>query len=171
MSRYRWLRPSKCIETMEYFPSLAGAPIERLQRLLFDAVARGDVESKLNDVEVPREHIAVYLSLYARAKPEQEPYTLPPDLALNYDHLCAVFDRPSVDNRKRGRPAQEGFREDQRLAFEMHKMIAGPPATRRANSAAEAARILVEEGKVPGAGTPQSRAKRLERVFRKLYSS
>lgn len=31
--------------------------------------------------------------------------------------------------------------------------------------------MLVAEGKVSGAGTPESRAKRLERAFRKHYSS
>jgi hypothetical protein len=158
---------------MDSFPAIKGQPYEAMQKLLFDAVSRADVKSMLNDEVVPKAHISVYLSLYARATPEQEPNTLPPDLALNYDDLCAVFDRPVVDNRKRGRPVKEhsGWPEDRKLAFEMHKMLAGNPSVRQAKSAAEAARILVDEGKVSGAGTPDSRAKRLERTFRKYYSS
>lgn len=173
MSRYRWLRPSKCLETMDHFPAIRGQSYEAMQKLLIDAVSRGDVKGMLNDEVVPKAHIGIYLSLYSRAAPEQEPNALPPDLALNYDDLCAVFDRPVIDNRKRGRPVKEhsGWPEDRKLAFEMHKMLAGNPSTRPANSAAEAARILVSEDRVTGAGTPESRAKRLERAFRKYYSS
>lgn len=173
MSRYRWLPPRKCLETMEFFPAIRDKSYEELRKLLFDAVARGDVRVMLNDEIVPKAHIGVYLLLYARATPEQEPNTLAPDIDLNYDDLCAVFDRPAIDNRKRGRPAKEhsGWSEDRLLAFEMHKMLAGHPDVRRANSAAEAARILVQEGKVSGAGTPESLAKRLERAFRNYYSS
>ena len=173
MSRYRWLRPSSCLETMDFFPSIKGQPYEAMQKLLFDAVSRGDIRGMFNDEVVPKAHIGVYLSLYARATPEQEPNTLPPDLALNYDNLCAVFDRPVIDNRQRGRPVKEhsGWPEDRKLAFEMHKMLAGNPSMRQAKSAAEAARILVENGRVSGAGTPESRAKRLVRAFRKYYSS
>lgn len=173
MSRYRWLRPSKCLETMDHFPTIKGQPYEGMRKLLFDAVSRGDIKGMLNDEVVPSAHIGVYLSLYGRATHRQEPNSLPPDLALNYDDLCAVFDRPVIDNRKRGRPGKEhsGWSEDRALAFEMHKMIAGNPSMRRAKSAAEAARILVSEGRVSGAGTAESRAKRLERAFRKYYSS
>lgn len=173
MSRYRWLGPSTCLETMDYFPSIKGQSYEGRQKLLFAAVARGDIRGMLNDETVPKAHIGVYLRLYSHAAPEQEPNTLPPDLALNYDDLCAVFDRPVIDNRKRGRPVKEhsGWSEDRKLAFEMHKMLAGNPSVQQAKSAAEAARILVAKGRVPGAGTPESRAKRLERAFRKYYSS
>ena len=173
MSRYRWLRPSKCLETMEHFPAINGQTCEAMQKLLFDAVSRGDVKGSLNNTVVPKAHIGIYLSLYARAATEQNPYALGPDLALNYDDLRAVFDRPVVDNRKRGRPVKEysGWSEDRKLAAEMHKMLAGYPHTRQAKSAAEAARILVDNGRVPGPGAPESRAKRLERTFRKYYSS
>jgi hypothetical protein len=127
----------------------------------------------LNDEIVPKAHIAVYLNLYARASPDQDPHTLPPDVQLSYDDLQAVFDRRAIDNRKRGRPVKENSRwsVDRQLAFEMHKMLAGHPRHQQVTSAAEAARFLVELGQVPGAGTDQSRAKRLERVFRKYYSS
>ena len=99
---------------MDFFPAIKGQTYEAMQKLLFDAVSRGDVRGMLNDELVPKAHIAVYLSLYARATSEQEPNTLPPDLALNYDDLCAVFDRPAIDNRKRGRPVKEhsGWPED-----------------------------------------------------------
>lgn len=173
MSRYRWLRPSKCVVSMDSFPALKGESYEARQKLLFDAVARGDIRGSLNDETVPKAHIGAYLSLYARATPDQEPHTLPPDLALNYDDLCAVFDRPVIDSRRRGRPVKEhsGWSEDRKLAFEMHKMLAGHPDHRQAKSAAEAARMLIEQGRVSGAGTAESRAKRLERAFRKYYSS
>lgn len=173
MSRYRWLRPSKCVETMENFPAIKGKPYEAMQKLLFDAVSRGDVKGRLNDVIVPKAHIGIYLSLYTRAATEQNPYTLPPDLALNYDHLRAVFDRPAIDNRKRGRPIKEhsGWSEDRKLAAEMHKMLAGPAHSGQPKSAAEAARILVDDGRVSGHGTPESLVKRLVRTFREYYSS
>lgn len=158
---------------MDYFDAIKGKSYSEMQKLLFDAVSSGDVRGMLNDEIVPKLHIAIYLNLYARAAPEQAPNILPPDLSLNYDDVCAVFDRPAIDNRKRGRPVKEhsGWPEDRKLAFEMHKMLAGHPDQRRANSAAEAARILVDAGKVSGAGTGDSRAKRLERAFRKYYSS
>jgi hypothetical protein len=173
VSRYRWLRPLKCLETMDHFPAIKDKSYEALQKLLFDAVARGDVRVLLNKEVIPKAHIGGYLSMYARSTPDQEPYSLPPDFDLSYDDLCAVFDRPVIDNRKRGRPPKEhsGWSEDQQLAFEMHKMLAGHPRLPHAKSAAEAARILVEKGRVSGAGTPESRAKRLVRAFRKLYSS
>lgn len=173
MSRYRWLPPTKCLETMECLPAIKDRSHEALQKLLFDAVARGDIRVLLNNEIVPKAHIGVYLWLHARATPEQEPSTLPPDIELSYDDLNAVFDRPLVDTRKRGRPAQEhsNWSEDQQLAFEMHLMLAGHPNRPRAGSAAEAARILVREGRASGAGTDESIAKRLERAFRKHYSS
>ncbi|MFZ1775193.1 MAG: hypothetical protein WAT78_14700 [Rhizobiaceae bacterium] len=173
MSRYRWLRPSKCIETMEFFPATKDQPYELMQKLLFDAVTRGDVRAMFNDEVVPKAHIGLYLTLYAHATPEQEPNTIPPNLGLNYDDLCAVFDRPVIDNRMRGRPVKEnsGWSEDRRHAAEMHSMLAGNPKFPRAKSAAEAARIIVNRGEVSGAGTPESLAKRLERAFRKYYSS
>lgn len=173
MSRYRWLRPSKCLETMDFFPSLKGQSYEKMRKLLFDAVSRGDIRAMTNDEVVPKAHIAIFLGLYARATLDQEVHTLPPDVALNYDDLCTVFDRPVIDSRKRGRPKKEdsGWSEDRKLASEMHGMLAGRTALPRARSAAEAARILVDTGRVAGAGTPESRAKRLVRVFRKYYSS
>lgn len=158
---------------MDFFPSVKGQPYEALQKHLFDAVSRGDVRGMLNDEIVPKAHIGAYLGLYARASGDQEPNTLPPDLALSYDDLCAVFDRPVIDGRKRGRPRKEhsGWPEDRKLAFEMHKMLSGNPAVQQARSAAEAARLLVAQGRVHGAGTDLNRAKRLERAFRKYYSS
>src|SRR5829696_195710 len=141
MSRYRWLPPSKCIETMEYFPALKGATYEEMQKRLFDAVSRGDVRGMLREEIVPKAHLAVYLRLYARATTDQESHTLPPNLALNYDDLTQVFDRPTIDNRKRGRPAKEhsGWSEDRRLAAEMHRMMAaGPGVQQGATSASEA---------------------------------
>jgi hypothetical protein len=92
---------------MDYFPSLKGRSYAELQTLLFHAVSRGDIRGLLNEEIVPKAHIGIYLSLYARATPDQEPNTLPPDLALNYDDSSGDFDRPSVDNRKRGRPVKE----------------------------------------------------------------
>jgi hypothetical protein len=158
---------------MESFPAFKDQAHEARQKLLFDAVARGDVRVMINDELVPKKHIGIYLSLYARATPEQEPYTIPPDIDVSFDDLCAVFDRPVIDNRKRGRPvkAHSGWSDDRRLALEMHKMLAGNPKSQRASSAAEAARMLVIEGKASGVGTPESIAKRLVRAFRKYYAS
>jgi hypothetical protein len=156
---------------MPFFLSTKGLPYNELSRRLYEAVKRGDVRSMLNDVIIPKAHIGAYLTLYTYATPDQEPHTLPPNVQLSYDDLCAVFDRPVIDKRKRGRPVKENTSVDRQLAFEMHMMLAGYPRHQQASSAAEAARILVALGRVPGAGTPQSRAKRLERVFRKYYSS
>jgi hypothetical protein len=171
MSRYRWLKPSKCLDTMIYFPSLVSENYEQLERMLYEAVKRGDVKVLLNDEIVPKEHIAIYLNLAAKAFPEDGPYTLAPDLGLNYDDLCAVFDRPNPDRRTRGRPRKErsGWSTDRQLAAEMHNMLAQPYP--KVSSAAEAARLLVASRRVPGAGSEGSLAKRLERAFRKYYSS
>jgi hypothetical protein len=171
MSRYRWLRPLKCIGALSWYFPTKGMSYEARQELLFKAIECGDVRVMFNDVIVPKAHISTYLQQYARATPEQEPNTLPPDLLVNYDDLCAVFDRPNIDNRKRGRPVKEGSgpSEDRKHAADMHGMLSGSEP--RAKSAAAAARMLVDEGRVSGAGTPESRAKRLERAFRKYYSS
>ena len=171
MSQYRWLRPLKCLETMEYFPAILETDFANRSRKLFEAVARGDIRAKLNDVTIPPAHIEVYLSLYARATPDQELHTLPPDLAINYDDLCTVFDRPNVDDRKRGRPRKDGSSHlrERRLAAEMHRMLINPSP--QATSAADAARQLVKTGRFPGSGTDENRAKRLERIFREYYSS
>ena len=173
MSRYRWLRPSKCLESMDYFPSCKGGDYAGMAKQLFDAVNRGDIRVMLDDELVPKAHISIYLSLYARATPEQETHTLPPDLAINYDDLCAVFDRANSDDRKRGRPRREasGWSADRHLAAEMHKMLAKHPRHPQALSAAEAARMLMRDGRVTGAGTEESVVKRLVREFRKHYAS
>jgi len=158
---------------MDYFPAIKGKAYEHMQKLLFDAVSRGDIRAMLNSEIVPKAHIETYLRLYAYGAPPLEENQLPPDLSLSYDDLCEVFDRPVIDNRRRGRPVKEhsGWPDDRILASEMHKMLAGFPHVAGAKSAAEAARMLVSAGKVSGAGTPESKAKRLERVFRKHYTS
>ena len=119
------------------------------------------------------DHIEIYLSLYRQATPDQGPYSLPLDLDLNLDDLYAVFDRPAIDARKRGRPKQEhsGRSVDRQLIYEMHRMLAAPAGERQATSATEAARILVGQGRVPGGGTDESKIKRLQRKFRFHYSS
>lgn len=169
MSRYRWLKPSKCIEEMEGFSALKGTEYQALQDLLFDAVSRGDVRVLLNDVVVPKAHIGIYLSLFLRSSPEPQLREIPTDLTLSYDDLCAVYDRPMIDNRKRGRPAKEHtvWSEDRQAAYKMHLML----SKGEANSAAEAARKIVAMGLVSGGGMPESKAKRLVRAFRKYYSS
>lgn len=171
MSRYRWLRPLKCAETMSQFPSLKEHDFEQLERLLHSAVERGDVRILMNDVEIPSVQVGSWLALYARACPDQPAWTLPPDILLSYDDLCKVFDRPNIDARKRGRPAKErsGWDEDRHHAHTIHRMLAS--ANPKAKSAAEAARLLVATGTVSGHGTKESIAKRLERAFRKYYSS
>jgi hypothetical protein len=173
VSRYRWLEVRKCLERLECLPALKGKEYEELEALLHDAVKRGAIAVLLNDVEIPKEHIAVYLSLFARAYPEQPSYKLPYDAVLSLDHLYAVFDRPSIDSPTRGRPRKDesGWSEDHKLAAEMHRMIAGHPRFPRARTATEAARILLNAGRILGAGTPESKIKRLVRVFRKYYTS
>jgi hypothetical protein len=173
MSRYRWNRPLRCTESMHFFPSMKGKSLACIDELLFKAVSCGDIRAMLNDEIVPKAHIGIYLALYARTTPHQELHTLPPDLQINLDDMSAVFDRPNVDNRKRGRPTKEnsgGWSEDHKLAFEMHKMLASHDAN-RPGSATEAARILVKAGRVSGAGTEDSLIARLRTEFRKRYSS
>ncbi len=159
---------------MECFPSLAGKSLPELHELLFSAVRRGDVRVIFNNVVVPREHIAAWVDNYSARWPEQGSHTLPPDFGLSSDDLSQVFDRPNHDNRKRGRPKKEnsGWSMERKLAHEMHQMLAGGiSGVTRPKSAAEAARILIEAGRLPGAGTDESRAKRLTNIFRKYYSS
>jgi hypothetical protein len=173
MSSYRWLRPLRASESMTSLPALDGRNVDDCDELLWEAVKRGDVRVLMNDVVVPKAHIAYFLILYQKACPEQPPFTLPPDIGISYDDILKVFDRTRPDNRKRGRPIKEnsGWSEDRRHASEMHKMLSGNPDARQAQSAAHAARLLVDEGKVTGAATPENKAKRLERAFRKYYTS
>ena len=156
---------------MEHLPAFKAADYNTRSGKIFDAVARGDVRAMLNDEIVPKAHIRTYLELYTRANPEQVSGTLPPDLAINLDDFTATFDRPNADSRKRGRPRKEekGWSEDRRWAQRMHRMLADPYPL--VSSAAEAARAIVKYENVSGAGTPESKAKRLERVFRIHYSS
>jgi len=171
MSRYRWLTPHKSVEALESFPAFDDADYSTRQQALHHAVSRGDVRTILNDELVPKAHISIYLALYARMSVDQDAHVLPPDLSVNYDDVCAVFDRPNIDDRKVGRPAREraGLSADRWLAAEMHKMMAGSDPI--ASSAAQAAMLLVNAGRVKGAGTPESMAKRLATEFRKHYSS
>lgn len=161
------------METMDFFPSLNGLEYAEMEQRLYDAISNGDIRTMLEDEIVPKPHIAIYLSLYQHAFPDQEPLTLPPNLGINYDDLCTFFDRPTIDNRKRGRPVQEhsGWSEDRHRAADMHHMLAGDPKYHQATSATDAARQLVRQGTVSGAGTEESKTKRLVRAFRKYYSS
>ncbi|WP_430429204.1 hypothetical protein [Parasphingorhabdus sp.] len=158
---------------MDFFPSLNGLEYSEVEKRLYDAISNGDVRTLLEDVVVPKPHIAIYLRLFQRAFPDQQPFTLPPNLGINYDDLCAFFDRPTIDNRKRGRPVKEhsGWSEDRHHAAEIHRMLAGDPKYHQATSATDAARQLVVKGKVSGAGTDESKTKRLVRAFRKYYST
>jgi hypothetical protein len=172
MSSYRWITPRSAGESMYYFQNFASKTLEETDEMLWEAVKRGDIRVMINDVIVPREHIAYFLILYREACSDQPPFTLPPDMAVSYDDMLAVFDRARPDNRKRGRPVKEnsGWTEDQKLAFEMHKMLASNNPD-KPNSPTAAARSLVLAGQVRGAGTEESKVKRLMREFRKRYTS
>lgn len=173
MSRKRWLRPLKCIESMEFYEGTEGNSYSENEKLLFEKVACSDIRAMLNDEVVSSAHIRAYLRIYDQACPDQGPYVLPPDMLLSLDDLCRVFDRALIDSRKRGRPRKENavYSDDMRLVEEMHRMLAGHPDFPRAQSADEAARILVEQKRVSGAGTEESRKKRLVRKFRNYYTS
>ena len=172
MSSYRWLRPLRASESMNSLPSLTGKNVDECDELLWEAINRGDVRVLMNDEIVHKAHIGIFLLLYRGGSPDQPPYTLPPDIGISYDDILAVFDRERPDNRKRGRPVKEhsGWTEDQKLAFEMHKMLAINNPVRPPSPTA-AARILVETGRVIGGGTVDSKIKRLMREFRKRYTS
>lgn len=172
MSSYRWLRPLRASESIGSLPSFKKCDVEECDKLLWEAINRGDVRVLMNDEIVHKAHIGTFLLLYRRASPDQPPYTLPPDIGISYDDILAVFDRERPDNRRPGRPVKEhsGWTEDQKLAFEMHNMLA-VNNPEKPSSPTAAARILVEAGRVTGAGTVDSKIKRLMREFRKRYTS
>jgi hypothetical protein len=172
MSSYRWLRPLRASESIGSLPNFKNCDVDKCDELLWEAVKKGDIRVLMNDEIVPKAHIGTFLVLYRRACPDQPPYTLPPDIGISYDDILAVFDRERPDNRKRGRPVTEhsGWTDDQKLAFEMHQMLA-VNNPERPSSPTAAARILVEAGRVTGGGTVDSKIKRLMREFRKRYTS
>ncbi len=172
MSSYRWLRPLRASESIGSLPNFKNCDADKCDELLWNAVAQGDVRAQINGVTIHKAHIRYFLLLYRTAFPEQPPFTISPDVGISYDDILAVFDRERPDNRKRGRPVREntGWTEDQKLAFEMHKMLAFNNPDRPSSPTA-AARILVEAGRVKGAGTVESKTKRLMREFRKRYTS
>lgn len=173
MSRYRWLTPHKSVEALESFPAFDDADYSTRQQALHRAVSRGDVRTILNDELVPKAHILIYLALYARASVDQDAHVLPPDLSVNYDDLCAVFDRRNIDDRKVGRPSRSSAKSlaDRLLAAEMHKMIARPNPI--AANATQAAKLLIQSGRSPANSMIEmdSHVKRLVRQYQKHFSS
>ena len=65
---------------MDFLSALNGQTYEEMERRLYEAVARGDIRSMLNDEVVPRAHIGAYRGLVARASVDKKPNSLPSDL-------------------------------------------------------------------------------------------
>lgn len=172
MSSYRWLRPLRASENIGSLPNFKKCDVAKCDELLWEAVNRGDVRVLMNNEIVRKAHIGTFLLLYRRACPDQPPYTLPPDIGISHDDILSVFHRERPDNRRRGRPVKEhsGWTEDQKLASEIHGMLAVNNPN-RPQSPTAAARKLVLDGRVQGAGTDDSKIKRLMREFRKRYTS
>ena len=173
MSQRRWDRPHKIVETLELFPAFKDTDYCGRQQAVHDAVARGTIQTMLNDELVPKAHIAIYLNLYARANSDQDAHVLPPDLLISYGDICAVFDRPNIDNRKVGRPSRSSAKSlaDRLLAAEMHKMIARPNPI--AANPTQAAKLLIQSGRSPANSMIEmdSHVKRLVRQYQKHFSS
>lgn len=167
---YRWLPPSKCLEAMEVFPRLRGQTRKSLQELLFQAVSRGDIRGMLYEVVVPKAHIGVYLTMYLHCT-NQSSNIVPSDLALSYDDLCRLFDRPPIGNQERRRTFEEhsGSPKERTLASERRRIMPDD-ASVRPIIAAQAARTLLSARSVPSAGNFENWAKRALRRFLEYFS-
>lgn len=169
MSRYRWIPARKAIEQMGFFPKLNGKTNSEMHQLLYDAVATGSIRVTVDGEVVPADEVKILLKWLDRMAPniseDQLPY-LPSAFGISLDDLAKYFDEIWSDSKSAGRPKKQRNPDDL-LISEMHKMI----CLGNADSATGAARALYDSGRIHGAGTAENIIKRLERKFRKHYSS
>jgi hypothetical protein len=160
MSSFVWATPRKAFE---YYLEAA----ERTPADLWHAVHDGHIRVSIMDVEFTGDQIRALLKLIHRNVPESErEFELPIWMAVHMDDversLCGV----NLPEKRRGRPGKtrDQSNRDYRLAVEVSKLL----RTGKANSVADAARLLINAGSVDGA-SDDAKLKKVQRAYAEYF--
>ncbi|QSB44776.1 hypothetical protein IDJ81_00925 [Tsuneonella flava] len=155
MSSYVWATPRKAYE---YYLEAA----ERTPADLWQAVHDGHIRVSIMDVEFSGDQIRALLKLLHWNVPEGErEFELPIWMAVHMDDVERTLCGADLPEKRRGRPTKtrDQSNRDYRLAVEVSTLL----GSGNANSVADAARILIEAGKVDGASY-EAKLKKVQRA-------
>ena len=156
MSSYIWATPRKAFE---YYLEAAG----RTPADLWHAVHDGHVRVSIMNVEFSGEQVRALLKLTHWDVPDSERiFELPIWMAVQMDDVERTLCGKSIPKKRKGRPSKslDATNREYRLAVSVSKLLAAG----RANSIADAARILIQRGGVRGASY-DAKLKKIQRAF------
>ena len=156
MSSYVWATPRKAVE---YYLEAA----ERTPADLWQAVHDGHIRVSIMDVEFSGDQVRALLKLLHQNVPEDDrEFELPIWMAVHMDDVERTLCGANLPEKRRGRPpkTRDQSNRDYRLAIEVSKLL----GTGNANSVADAARTLIEAGKVDGASY-EAKLKKVQRAY------
>ena len=156
MSSYVWATPRKAFE---YYLDRAG----RTPTDLWCAVHDGHVRVSIMDVEFSGDQIRALLKLIHWDRPEAErEFELPIWMAVHVDDVERALCGESLPEKRRGRPAKtrDQSAAEYRLAVAVSRLM----GEGKAQSVADAARILIEANRVDGASF-EAKLKKVQRAY------
>lgn len=156
MSSYVWATPRKAFE---YYLDRA----ERTPADLWHAVHDGHIRVAIMDTEFSGDQVRALLKLVHWNVPESErEFELPSWMAVHMDDVERTLCGAALPEKRRGRPSKtrDQTNRDYRLAVEVSKLLGG----KKANSVADAARILIDDGLVDGASY-DAKLKKVQRAY------
>ncbi len=156
MPTYAWATPRNADE---YYLQAAG----RTPADLWQAVHDGHVRVSIRDVEFSGDQIRALLELLHWNVPESKrEFELPIWMVVNVDDVERTLCGESLPKKRRGRPkkTREQSNRDYRLAREVAQML----GTGEVTSVSEAARLLIDAGKVGGA-SDEAAMKKVQRIY------
>lgn len=160
MSSYVWATPRKAFE---YYLERAG----RTPADLWHAVHDGHIRVSIMDAEFTGDQIRALLKLIHWNVPDGErEFELPIWMAVHMDDVERTLCGASLPEKRRGRPGKtrDQINRDYRLAVEVSKLL----GTAKANSVADAARMLIEAGQVDGASY-DAKLKKVQRAYAEYF--
>ncbi len=160
MASYVWTTPRKAYEY--YLEATSRTPSD-----LWRAVHDGHIRVSIMDVEFSGDQIRALLKLLHWNVPEAErDFELPIWMAVHMDDVERSLCGASLPEKRRGRPTKtrDQSNRDYNLAVEVSKML----RTTQANSVAEAARLLIDTGKVDGA-SDDAKLKKVQRAYAEYF--
>ncbi len=156
MSSYVWATPR---QAFDYYLDGAG----RSPADLWNAVHDGHIRVSIMGVEFSGEQLRALLKLIHWNVPEkQRQFELPIWMAVHMDDVERELCGASIPQKRRGRPAKTAkqISDDYQLAVNVSQLL----GTGQAQSVADAAAILIDQGKVKGA-TYEAKVKKVQRAY------
>lgn len=148
---------------------------------LREHVLAGRIRVEFDDIEITPTIARIILEFRELKWPEESiEHPLPPDFMLNRPDIERLLNQREAPPTKRpGRPRRAGSMAaaDRALVHRMNQMVSSfgivgypdPPPWPRVPSPTAAAKVLVDEGAVPGGGTNEAKVRRLVKRYKEIF--